>query len=157
MIVDAAAVLTPARTHPRLDGTPAPTLVLADLSGVRVLLVDDDVDAVKMANDVLVAAGAGVTTAANADDALRLLGAGKFDVAIMDIGLPVTDGYELLRQVRDGHGLNASIPVAALTAYARASDRTRSLQAGFQMHLGKPIEPAELAAAVHSMARGHTL
>jgi CheY-like chemotaxis protein len=74
----------------------------------------------------------------------------------VDIGLPVIDGYELLRRVRDGGlGRNASIPAAALTAYARVSDRTRSLQAGFQMHLGKPIEPAELAAAVHSMARRH--
>jgi signal transduction histidine kinase len=154
MILHAAPHQTVERAHPTLDVNLASTLALADLSGIRVLLVDDDVDAAQVAKGVLVASGAAVTTAATADDALRLLGVETFDVAILDIGMPLVDGYELLRRVREGGlGLNASIPAAALTAYARASDRTRSLQAGFQMHLGKPIEPAELAAAVHSMAR----
>jgi CheY-like chemotaxis protein/anti-sigma regulatory factor (Ser/Thr protein kinase) len=155
MILHAAAPeQTVAKTHPTLDVSPASTLALADLAGIRVLLVDDDADAAQMAKDVLVASGATVTIAATAEDALRLLGAEPFDVAILDIGMPVIDGYELLRRVREGGlGLNASIPAAALTAYARGSDRTRSLQAGFQMHLGKPIDAAELAAAVHSMVQ----
>jgi CheY-like chemotaxis protein len=74
-------------------------------------------------------------------------------VVVLDIGLPEMDGYELLKAIRarpsDQQG---GIPAAALSAYARAIDRTRSLQAGFQMHLSKPVPPAELTAAVLTLA-----
>ena len=86
-------------------------------------------------------------------DALAALDRETFAVAILDIGLPGMDGYELLAAIRsrpkDGQ---RDIPAAALTAYARAIDRTRSLQAGFQLHLSKPIEPNELAAAVLALS-----
>ena len=74
----------------------------------------------------------------------------RFDVAVLDIGLPGMDGYELLQRIRASvrSARQGDIPAAALTAYARAVDRTRSLHAGFQMHLSKPVQPTELAAAV---------
>jgi CheY-like chemotaxis protein len=94
-----------------------------------------------------------VVTAATAQDALAALDRAPFDVAVMDIGLPEMDGYELLKTIRarpkDRQG---GIPAAALTAYARAADRTRSLRSGFQMHLSKPVQPNELAAAVLALA-----
>jgi signal transduction histidine kinase/DNA-binding response OmpR family regulator len=131
----------------------ASVLTLADLRGVRVLLVDDDVDALAMAKDVLTTAGATVVIASSADGATAALDREPFDVAILDIGMPGVDGYELLRRIRQrSSAQQRTIPAAALTAYARSADRTRSLQAGFQMHLSKPVEPTELAAAVLMLA-----
>jgi CheY-like chemotaxis protein len=76
----------------------------------------------------------------------------KFDVLISDIGMPETDGYELIRLLRtqeaDGGGGARHTPAVALTAYARPSDRQRALAAGYQVHLSKPIEPKELVAVV---------
>jgi CheY-like chemotaxis protein len=143
------------RVHPAIDVLPAPAaLDLADLSGRRVLLVDDDADALQMARDVLAAAGATVVTAASADEALAALDRERFDAAVLDIGLPAVDGYELLRRIRSRpRDQQGALPAAALTAYARTADRTRSLQTGFQLHLSKPVQPNELAAAVHALTR----
>lgn len=141
------------RVHPAIDVLPASELALTDLTGLRVLLVDDDSDALLMARDVLVAAGAEVATASSADVALDLLDVRPFDAAVLDIGLPGVDGYELLRRIRARpRARQGRIPAAALTAYARAADRTRSLQAGFLIHLSKPVQPHELAAAVQALA-----
>jgi signal transduction histidine kinase/DNA-binding response OmpR family regulator len=148
MIVDEARTHDE-RVHSSVDEAHFEAFSLADLNGRRVLLVDDDADALDMAKDALTIAGATVVTAADAADALAALDREAFDAAILDIGLPGMDGYELLKAIRarprDRQG---AIPAAALTAYARAVDRARSLQAGFQMHLAKPIQPNELAAAV---------
>jgi len=131
------------------------SLALADLTGVHVLLVDDDVDALEMTREVLNAAGAQVAATASPDRALTLLDAEPVDVAVIDLGMPEVDGYELLRRIRENAGRRqASVPAAALTAYARAIDRTRSLDAGFQVHLTKPVHPRELAEAVLALARG---
>lgn len=74
-------------------------------------------------------------------------------VLISDIGMPVADGYELIRRVRElAPEFGGRIPAIALTAYARVEDRMRVLTAGFQMHVAKPIEPAELVAVVASVA-----
>ncbi len=128
-------------------------LSLADLRGVRVLLVDDDVDALAMAKDVLTTAGATAVIASSADGAIVALDREPFDVAILDIGMPDVDGYELLHRIRLRPAeRQGTIPAVALTAYARSADRTRSLQAGFQMHLSKPVEATELAAAVLTLA-----
>jgi CheY-like chemotaxis protein len=117
-----------------------------------VLLVDDDGDARDMARDALTAAGAIVVTASSGAEALEAIDREAFDAAILDIGLPEMDGFELLTQIRarprDRQG---NLPAAALTAYARAVDRARSLTAGFQLHLSKPVQPNELAAAVLSL------
>jgi CheY-like chemotaxis protein len=154
MIVHDSRVASPDRVHPALDLPVAAEFRMADLEGRRVLLVDDDADALQMAKDALTIAGAAVTTASSGRDALLALDRAPFDVAVLDIGLPGMDGYELLSTIRARPaGQQGGIPAAALTAYARPVDRTRSLQAGFQMHLSKPIQPAELAAAVRALCR----
>jgi CheY-like chemotaxis protein len=108
-----------------------------------------------MAKDTLSIAGATVSTAASAAEAITALDDDTFDVAVLDIGMPSVDGYELLRRVRSRPvERQGRIPAAALTAYARTVDRTRSLREGFQMHLTKPVEPSELAAAVLTLAGG---
>jgi CheY-like chemotaxis protein len=146
----------PDRVHPAIEIVGTGDLRLPRLDGQRVLLVDDDADALQMAKDVLSIAGAAVTTAASGPEALAALDRERFDVAVLDIGLPGMNGYELLAAIRSRtSGEHGNIPAAALTAYARAIDRTRSLQAGFQMHLSKPIQPAELAAAVRTLSGAH--
>jgi len=101
----------------------------------------------------LMFAGASVVTAANARQALAALDENTFDVAVLDIGMPEVDGHQLLHQIRrrpdDRQG---RLPAAALTAYARSIDRTRSLKGGFQIHLSKPVQPTELAAAVLTLS-----
>ena len=153
MIVHDNRIQAPDRVHPAIAMSAPARLELADITGIKVLLVDDDADALEMARDTLAIAGATVVTAATGADALAALDRETFAVAILDIGLPGMDGYELLAAIRsrpeDGQ---RDIPAAALTAYARAIDRTRSLQAGFQLHLSKPIEPNELAAAVLALS-----
>ncbi len=126
---------------------------LPSLSGVKVLVVDDDEDARDVLSAVLSSFGAEVTTAADAEQALNYLAAEKPDVLVSDINMPGMDGYELLRRVRAmEHGRGGRIPAVALTAYARAEDRVQALQAGFQMHVPKPIEPAELEVVVATLA-----
>ena len=153
MIVHDDRLDAPGRIHPALELPATSELKLADLQGRHVLLVDDDVDALEMAKDALTAAGAKVVTAASARDGLRALDQATFDVAVLDIGLPETDGYDLLKAIRARtKERQGALPAIALTAYARGVDRTRSLQAGFQMHLSKPVPPGELAAAVYVLA-----
>jgi signal transduction histidine kinase/ActR/RegA family two-component response regulator len=140
--------------HPRLELPRAIDLHLADLTGVRVLLVDDDPDALQLAKEALTTAGAIVTAATTAAEALESLDREEFDAALLDVGMPGMDGYELLRRIRSrpAHA-QGTLPIGALTAYARAADRARSLESGFQLHLSKPVQPNELTAAVLSLAR----
>ena len=156
MIVHDMASAATDRVHPSADfHASTDDLNLADLTGIRVLLVDDDADAIQMAKDALAFAGAVVVTASNADTAVAALDSDTFDVAVLDIGMPEVDGYQLLRRIRQRpESRQGTIPIAALTAYARTLDRTRSLRAGFQMHLSKPVQPTELAAAVLALAGG---
>ena len=97
--------------------------------------------------------GATVETAGSGREALDYLGRSVPDVLIADVGMPGMDGLQLIREVRrhDDERVRA-IAAAALTAYARSEDRTLALQSGFQLHLAKPIEPAELMAAVAALA-----
>ena len=134
--------------------TAAPRQRRPDLAGVKVLVVDDDPDARALVRRILVNCNADVATAASAPEALDLLAADRPDVLVSDIGMPDMDGYDLIRQIRattndDGH---AQLPAIALTAFARAEDRTNALAAGYQSHLAKPVEPAELIAVVASLA-----
>jgi PAS domain S-box-containing protein len=123
------------------------------LAGVRVLVVDDDADARLMTRRLLEGPGAEVEAAASADEALAMLAARPFDMLVSDIGMPGGDGYELLRRLRAAEASpNREVPAIALTAYARMQDRVRALQAGFQRHLAKPVEPAELLDAVAALA-----
>ena len=128
--------------------TPVGTSCRADLSDIRILVVDDDPDARAMMHRLLESSKATSIEADGAIEAMRILGEGKPDLIVSDIGMPGIDGYEFIREVRR-QGI--AIPAVALTAFARTEDRVRSINAGFQAHLAKPIEPAELLALVASM------
>jgi CheY-like chemotaxis protein len=124
-----------------------------DLGGLRVLLVEDDQDARELLREVLLQHRAVVTAACSVREALEVIGSGRPDVLVSDLAMPDEDGYELIRTVRrrpaeEGGG----IPALALTAHARKEDERRALEAGFQMHAAKPIDPDELIAAVASLA-----
>ncbi|NJK70330.1 MAG: PAS domain S-box protein [Microcoleus sp. SU_5_3] len=126
-----------------------------NLSGVRVLVVDDDEDSLNFARAVLENCGAQVETTGSARKALEAIKIRKPDVLVSDIGMPLQDGYDLIRQVRAIDG-GAEIPAVALTAYARVEERVRALREGFQIHLPKPIDSAELAAVVASLVSRST-
>ena len=121
---------------------------LMDLSGLKVLFVDDEPDARELVRRLLVECGADVTIAHNATEALDLIGRIRPEVLISDIGMPEMDGYELLRRLRASSDPSARTPAIALTAFARSEDRTRALRAGYIHHISKPIEPSELLATV---------
>ena len=125
-----------------------------ELEGLRVLAVDDDEDSRRLVHAVLEKAGAKVTLATSVEEAMAAFEHDVPDVVVSDIGMPGKDGLELIRLIRVLPAeRGGKVPAAALTAYARAGDRTRVLSAGFSMHLPKPIEPEELVAVVHSLAR----
>jgi len=124
-----------------------------DLKGLHVLIVDDDPDALTLMREILEAAGATVISADSGPAALRALDQHIPDAIVSDLGMPGMDGFELLARVRQSPVESwRDIPAAALTAYARSEDRTRSLKSGFQIHLSKPIDPVELVAAVVALA-----
>jgi len=153
MIAHDQAFVSPDRVHPSIDVHATTDLTLPDLTNIRVLLVDDDVDALQMARDALTAARATVVAASSAQEALEAFDRATIDVLLLDIGMPEVDGYQLLARIRQSADeRRRTLPAAALTAYARSIDRTRSLKAGFQMHLSKPVQPAELAAVVLALA-----
>jgi CheY-like chemotaxis protein len=141
------------REHPQ-TGTHAPLAVLGDLSGVRVLAVDNEEDALTLLRVVLEAAGAQVITASSGEEALSRLAADPPDVMVADLGMPGMDGFELIERVRSSTNMAVrSVPAAALTAFARSEDRTRALLRGFELHLAKPVDPGELVASVATLAR----
>jgi PAS domain S-box-containing protein len=122
------------------------------LDGVRVLLVDDETDSREFLSMSLRECGAHVTALGSAEEAVKALQTHRPDVLVSDIGLPGEDGYALIRRVRAlGAERGGQVPAAALTAYAKGEDTTRALSAGYQVHLPKPVEPAELAAAVATL------
>ncbi len=125
----------------------------ADLGGLRVLTVDDELDAREMVKRILRERGAVVETAPSSAAALALFQLVRPHVLITDIGMPEEDGYTFIRKVRElsSHD-GGAVPAIALTALARAEDRERALASGFQTHLAKPVEPAELVATVANLA-----
>ncbi|MBV9659096.1 MAG: PAS domain S-box protein [Verrucomicrobia bacterium] len=127
------------------------------LAGLRILVVDDEKDALDLLNVLLSRAGAKVMTARNADEAFALFIKHATDsppeLLISDIGMPGEDGYSLIRRVRAlGSERGGSLPAIALTAHARADDRIRALAAGFDLQAAKPIDPAELILIVERLA-----
>jgi signal transduction histidine kinase/CheY-like chemotaxis protein len=124
-----------------------------DLAGIRVLVVEDDDDARALLAKVLEGQGAVVRAVGAAREALDVLEKERVDVLLSDIEMPGTDGYQLIRELRlRPSQQGGSVPAAALTAYARTEDRLRALRAGFQLHLSKPVQPAELITVVASLA-----
>ena len=139
---------TVAAAAPHPGEAPARTR-LVPLQGVRLLVVDDDDDARELLSIILEEAGAEVTTAASANEAVAAFERERPDVLVSDIGMPGEDGYGLIRRVRLLEGESAAkVPAVALTAFARAQDRGEALGSGFQAHLAKPIEPGELTALI---------
>jgi signal transduction histidine kinase/ActR/RegA family two-component response regulator len=127
------------------------------LRGVRVMIVEDDDDARTLLKRSLVKAGADVLDAATVTIALDLLGSFRPNVLISDVGMPDLDGYDLIREVRARGLTPGDLPAIALTAFARSEDEERSLQAGFQVHLSKPVDQNQLIAAVGSVVTGNEL
>lgn len=123
-----------------------------ELMGLRVLVVDDEPDAREVVAAILEECGAVVRMAGSVAEALALVEEELPDLILSDIGMPGEDGYELIRRVR-ALPRAAMIPAAALTAYARAEDRRKALDAGFMMHITKPVEPAELIAVMANLQR----
>jgi len=149
----AAGECVPPRAVVAAVETAAPWENPALLRGLHVLVVEDEEDT----RDLLVAAleqhGARVTAVSSAAAALEHLDAGPADVLVSDLAMPDEDGYALIRQVRERPAAQGGcIPAAALTAYARAEDRLRALEAGYQTHLAKPVDPSELIATVARLA-----
>jgi CheY-like chemotaxis protein len=124
-----------------------------ELSGLRVLVVDDEADARELITTILSYAGAIVSGAASAAQALRILAETPIDVMLSDIGMPGQDGYDLIRRVRQLPGRAARIPAAALTAFARDEDRALAVAAGYHQHVAKPIDPIDLLGVVATLSR----
>ena len=141
------------RVHPR-HAERGSLVDMPSLNGTHVLAVDDDPDALRLLREMLEAVGASVTTATSGRAALEVVETDRPNVLVADLGMPVMDGFELIRQLRasDDAALR-DIPAAALTAYARSEDRAKALQSGFEIHLAKPIDPTELISAVQALAR----
>lgn len=145
------------RKHPARSATAVPELSelqQVKLSGLTVLVVDDEPDARSLLQRVLEDHEARVITAASAEEAIAALIRDRPDVLVSDIGMPVEDGYSLIRRVRSMSDGVANVPAIALTAYARVEDRVKAIHAGYQLHLSKPVEPIELASMIESVARG---
>jgi CheY-like chemotaxis protein len=120
------------------------------LSGLKILVVDDEPDARELIRRVLTRCHAQVVTASSGAEALRLIDGS--DVIISDIGMPEMDGFEFLQRVRAMTApRGGKIPAIALTAFARSEDRTRALLSGYQVHLSKPVSTPELIASVASV------
>jgi PAS domain S-box-containing protein len=125
------------------------------LSGIRVLLVDDDTDTRDMMLEFLTNNGAVTIAAASAKAALEVLAESRPDVIVSDIGMPVEDGYSLIRKIRAlSPDQGGRIPACALTGWNSASERQRAISAGYQMHVTKPADPERLVAAIYSLAKG---
>jgi signal transduction histidine kinase/ActR/RegA family two-component response regulator len=126
------------------------------LAGVRVLVVDDDESTLELLTTALSTTGAHVISAQSARDALRRVTADSPDVIVSDIAMPGEDGYWLIQHVRTLSGARARTPAIALTALARREDRARVLNAGYQLHVAKPVELSELQTHVAALLAEHS-
>jgi PAS domain S-box-containing protein len=141
------------RRHPSAADSAVAMDRCADLTGVKVLVVDDEPDARALVKRLLEECGAAVILAGSAEEAVQKVRTDRPDVIASDIGMPALDGYSLMSRIRALSPENGGeTPALALTAYARAEDRVKAVMAGFQHHVSKPVEPAELIAMVASLA-----
>lgn len=124
----------------------------AGLLGLRVLLVEDDLEAASMLSMILAEYGVQVRHAASVDEALTLLQPAAFDLLISDVGMPGRDGYELIRELRRREDGRERLPAIALTAFSREADRSYALDVGFDGHLGKPLRPQQLLLLMARLA-----
>jgi hypothetical protein len=135
------------RVHPTAADI-SPPVPMPKLDGLRALIVDDEADTLELIQRLLENQGALVTTVRSGDEALRLLATHKPDVLISDIGMPGMDGYQFMRRMRAAEPKGQRTPALALTAFARPDDRKLAILAGYQAHLAKPFDMAELAIVV---------
>ena len=126
---------------------------LTSLSGAVILIVDDEPDGRTLLARLLAETGAKVFTATNAEEGMQTLKAQPVSVLVSDVGMPGVDGFEFMRRVRSLKHESHRVPAIALTAYARAEDRERSLAAGFQRHISKPYSISDLTAAIAALWR----
>jgi len=137
----------------RVPSSPPPSFKSFDLSGLVVVVVDDEPDARALVARVLSECGADVAVAVGAEDALAMAERSRPNVVVSDISMPDVDGFELLRRLRAlGPERGGDVPVIALTAFAREEDRVRTLDEGFASHLTKPIDLSNLVATVAKLA-----
>ena len=123
------------------------------IAGLRILVLDDEEDARDLLETALTQCKAEVDTAASVPEAMALVESGRYDVIVSDIGMPTHDGYSFIAGVRALPAEKGGrTPAVALTAYARTEDRMRALLAGFQSHVAKPVEPAELLVVIANVA-----
>jgi PAS domain S-box-containing protein len=141
------------RAHPRVDGEvalhfqPSPTL-----EGVKVLIIDDELESLLLLSTVLSQSGAHIKTAVSAEEGFAQVKEWRPDVIVSDIGMPGEDGYSFMKRVKTWtREAGVWIPAVALTAYARAEDRMKALASGYQIHVPKPVEPAELITVLVSL------
>ena len=126
----------------------------AILNGVRVLLIDDEADARELHGIMLRTSGAEVEAKSSGFEALETLKQFQPDVLVCDLEMPGMDGYSFIRELRKHESSNGfSVPAIALTAHARPEDHKRALHAGFQAHLAKPVDPAELARVLSNLVK----
>ena len=144
--------------------TEAPDEPIASLSGLSVLVVDDDKESLAIVAEYLAGQQATVLTAGSALQAFDMLRRERVDVLLADIAMPEEDGYSLIRRIRaSAAGETATIPAAALTSFARDEDRQHALEAGFHLHVAKPVDPRRLVEAIATLgrerlaSRGYTL
>ncbi|WP_051109872.1 MHYT domain-containing protein [Massilia niastensis] len=145
-------------TAPEARVAHAAAKATADLSGLTVLVVDDELDSLELVQQVLADTQATVLTAMNAPEALRVIERRRPDLFISDIGMPLMDGFELIghvRALRDRQA--AAVPAIALTAFSRKEDQQRALEAGFDEYLAKPLRPAVLVQTVVAIAERKAL
>jgi CheY-like chemotaxis protein len=138
---------------PEQPAEPTQEKTPVELTGVRILVVDDEPDSRALVERLLQDCGASVVSAGSAEEAILALLREVPHVIVSDIGMPGTDGYTLMRQIRALHDGGASVPAIALTAYVRSEDQARAARAGFQAHLPKPVDAEALQSTVEKLAR----
>jgi signal transduction histidine kinase/ActR/RegA family two-component response regulator len=155
--VIAAGVAGPQRRHPTV--TPgAQTTRVPRLDGISALVVDDDAETRNAMKSLLSALGASVNTVETVEHAITVLIEATPDVLISDLGMPGRDGYSLIKEIRaqeKSADSSAHLPAIALTAYGRVEDRVEIFSSGFDSHVVKPVDPAELAAVVKRLVEAH--
>lgn len=139
------------RSASAADGTSGEQAGLPDLAGSSILIVDDEADARELLAGIFEERGAAVRTAGSAEEALKQLRTVPPSVIVSDVGMPDMDGHQMMRLLRASDSPGRNTPALALTAFARAEDRKRSLLAGFQAHLSKPFDVSELVLVVARM------
>jgi CheY-like chemotaxis protein len=122
------------------------------LAGARIVVIDDDPTTVELITEVLIQVGADVIECRTTDEALDAIARRRPDALVSDIEMPGQDGYSLIRKLRAlSPEQGGKVPAVALTAFGRPEDRVRSLRAGFNIHVTKPVDPAELIAIIASL------